>query len=277
MNYQHSYHAGNFSEVVKHSVLLLIQDYLQLKATTLCFIDTHAGMGFYDLKSVEAEKTQESVNGIQRLMKLSQHPPILQKYVQTVKNVQMDSEIRFYPGSPGFIYANRRTQDRLILNEYHPQIFQKLKENFGKKSNVVIHHRDAYEFLPAILPPHENRGLVIIDPPFEDKLESLALTELLQRSLSRWAHGIYLVWFPITALRAQPVVNIVQENNLRKFLIVKFSIDKVAAESKGLLGCQLLVVNPPWQLEKQLAELLPYLWDVFSIHREGSWSIESKF
>lgn len=275
MNYQHSYHAGNFSEVVKHSVLLLIQDYLQIKASPLCFIDTHAGMGFYDLKSVEAEKTQESVNGIQRLMSLSRHPVILQKYVQIVKDVQVDSEVRFYPGSPEFVYANMRSHDQLILNEYHPVTFQKLKENFCRKPNIAIHHRDAYEFLPAVLPPKEKRGLVIIDPPYENKMESLALVELLQRSLLRWAHGVYLVWFPLTALREHAVAKIVVENNIKKFLIATFSIDKIHAENKGLLGCQLLVVNPPWQLEKQLAELLPYLWDIFSLKKEGGWSVET--
>ncbi len=277
MNYQHIYHAGNFSEVVKHAVIVLIMEYLQNKPNPLCFMDTHAGMGVYDLKSIEALKTEESLSGIQSLMKSRQFPETLQKYVQTVLSLQKAEEIpeiRYYPGSPWFIYANMRPQDRLILNEYHPLVFQKLKENLEKKPQIFFHHRDAYEFLPAVLPPAEGRGLVVIDPPFENKNESLALIELLQKSLRRWSFGVYLIWFPITAQRQQAVSKIILENQIKKYLMVEFTIAKIDKENKGLLGCQLLVVNPPWNLDKKLSELLPYLWRLFSIEGQGGWSIE---
>lgn len=272
MNYRHIYHAGNFTEVVKHSILTMVIDYLLRKESPICYIDTHAGEGIYDLTSVEAEKTNEFTAGVVRLLNDPvQHPPSLENYLRILKNYQNGSRLHDYPGSPEFARRMMRSQDTVILNELHSETCKRLKQNFEGKPIVAIHCRDAYEFLPAVLPPSAGRGVVLIDPPFEQKDENDKIQLLLEKSLKRWAHGIYIIWYPVTTQRSWNLQAVTLSHQIKHHLWAGLTIAAEDPRAKGLIGCQLLVINPPWQLNERLAPLLKHLWEIFSIDRQGAW------
>ena len=272
MNYQHIYHAGNFADVFKHAVLVLIIEHLKKKDSGFCYIDTHAGAGSYDLTSPEAQKTGEALAGVQKIIQDSP-PACLQTYLELLKTDQSNHQLLTYPGSPLLVSRMLRPQDLMILNEFHPATHQKLKNNFNRQTQIAIHHRDAYEFLPAILPPPAARGIVLMDPPFEQKDEHEKIQAVLQKSLKRWSHGIYMIWYPMTTRGSSNLTAITNQYPNHHPIIAELIIaDKKYAES-GLIGSQLLILNPPWQLADTLRPLLKYLWTVFNVNGQGSYNV----
>jgi 23S rRNA (adenine2030-N6)-methyltransferase len=262
MNYQHAYHAGNFADVTKHSLLALLLQFLQKKETPYCYIDTHAGAGCYDLSSVPVQKTGEYRSGIQRLLDhRGKHPAVLMPYLNLLQqpNYCTDGRITHYPGSPEIAEKLRRPQDRLIFNEFHPHVHQVLKHHFARHHDLSVHHRDAYEFLPAILPPKEKRGVVLIDPPFEKQTEFQAINTCLHKALLRWPNGVYMIWSPITG-HTHPNPGAVALRHIEQpILQLDFTISPIIPKLSGLVGCRFWVINPPFQFEAQARELLQYL------------------
>jgi 23S rRNA (adenine2030-N6)-methyltransferase len=274
MNYRHIYHAGNFTEVLKHTVLTLILDYLRQKPAPFCYIDTHAGEGIYDLSSEEAEKTGEFNAGVMQLIRSDLgRPSVMNEYWEIISQFRTGDKITHYPGSPYIAYSLLREQDCMILNEFHAPTCQRLKQNFHHKSRIAIHQRDAYEFLPAIVPPPASRGVVLVDPPFENKEENLKINLALEKSLKRWAQGIYLIWYPISVVRSWNSEAAVLHSPVNKYLIAELTIQAQKPHAKGLLGCRLLVINPPWTLAGTLKSLLPHLWEIWNIDRQGGWKV----
>ena len=168
MNYRHKYHAGSFSDVIKHLVLTIIVQALQRKETPFCFLDTHAGIGLYELDSEEAQKKQEYQNGIAKLLLSDEKnfPEEIQQYLFIIKKYNTKDELHFYPGSPFIAESLSREQDQIILCELHKEDINTLKENMPRAKNIAIHHTDGYLGMKAFLPPKQKRGLVLIDPPF---------------------------------------------------------------------------------------------------------------
>lgn len=270
MNYRHKYHAGSFADVVKHTVLLQLLYSLQNKATPYTYIDTHAGEGCYNLHDEIAHKTGELQAGILRLQKDSRpRPDSVKQYLDIIDTSE------YYPGSPMIAAKAARAQDKIILNEKHPQTYQQLKQHFKSYKNVAIHERDAYEFLPAILPPKTQRGLVFIDPAFEDKLEMDHLAKCLQKCHQRWPQGIYLIWLPIVG-RSFYTANDLQHAGFSEYLTLEFSVKSQSDDAQGLIGSSFLIINPPWQIEESLKPLLAYLWDVLHIDANSGWDMVLK-
>lgn len=274
MNYRHIYHAGNFTEVVKHSILALIIAYLKQKSSAFCYIDTHAGEGLYDLNSEQARKTGEHHAGVMRLMQNDlQHPPQLHDYLQTLSHFKTGDQLTHYPGSPWLAYDLMRPQDRMILNEYHPEVCRQLKQYFYGKEQIAIHRRDAYEFLPAILPPPILRGVALIDPPFEKLEENDRIKMALEKALKRWPQGVYVVWYPITVERNWNIEAVALLPEINQYLIAELNIQSQGPQAKGLIGCRVLVINPPWTLADNLKQLLPHLWKIFSPQGQGNYRV----
>ncbi|MBS0349888.1 MAG: 23S rRNA (adenine(2030)-N(6))-methyltransferase RlmJ [Proteobacteria bacterium] len=251
---------------------------MKKKPNPFCYIDTHAGEGLYDLKSEAAVTTGEYLTGVQHFISSDMvFPEYLQSYLQVLQYYQVDGKQRFYPGSPFLASHLLRLQDKMIINEFHPSVYTKLKENFRRlpAGNIIpaIHNRDAYEFLPAILPDPIKRGLVLIDPPFEQKDEGIRIKLVLEKALKRWPQGIYLVWYPITALRKWDLKEVITYNQISDYLIVQMTIAKPQVNVAGLIGCQMLLVNPPWKIAEILNPLMELLWKTFSTNQEGGWEI----
>ncbi|MTJ81156.1 MAG: 23S rRNA (adenine(2030)-N(6))-methyltransferase RlmJ [Telmatospirillum sp.] len=259
MNYRHAYHAGNFADVVKHIALSLVLTHLRRKDTPFCVIDTHAGIGLYDLAGVEAGKTGEYQEGIVRLLATTGLPEGLAPYLAAVRAANPGwPDLRHYPGSPMIARESLRPGDRLALVELHPEDVISLRRLFGHDRQVGVHEGDAYQALKALLPPKERRGLVLIDPPFEVKDEFQRIARGLTQALKRWERGIYGIWYPIKD--PAPVERFLSE-------VAAFGLPCLTAEfyrqppdnPERLNGCGLLVVNPPWKLDEDLALLLPDL------------------
>lgn len=249
MNYQHLYHAGNFADVMKHCTLLLLLEKLRTKESAFAVLDTHAGNGLYDLESEKAKKTEEAGAGVLKLLDADIQSTILKTYLALVKNY-----LPYYPGSPLIVKSQLRTQDRLVLSELHEGAFTELKR-IMKHAQIELHHMNAYHALKAFLPPKEKRGLVLIDPPFEKTSEFDDLVKGMEQARERFAHGIYMIWYPI---KARPPVELfhqkMREVGFEKTLIAELLIYPDDTPAR-LNGSGLYIVNPPWQIEAAI-ELL---------------------
>ncbi|MBP2290624.1 23S rRNA (adenine(2030)-N(6))-methyltransferase RlmJ [Azospirillum rugosum] len=259
MNYRHIFHAGNPADVMKHAVLALIIDHLRAKPAPFCVLDAHAGIGRYDLDSEPARKTLEFKDGIGRLFGRPAPHPALQPYLDAVAALNPDGDLRWYPGSPRLARALLRDQDRLVVNELHPDDWQTLKAEFAGDRRVSVQHTDAYHALKANLPPREKRGLVLVDPPFEQPDEFARMAEGLATAHKRWPTGVYALWYPI---KERPAVwrfqEAVENTGIRKILMVELTWHPEDTHTR-LNGSGLLIVNPPWKLDETLRDMLPAL------------------
>ena len=278
LSYRHAYHAGNFADVHKHMVLSLLVQSLLHKESPFCYVDSHAGAGRYDLHAPEAQKNTEHQQGIQRLCQQNEIPEALRPYlaaVQAVNRPENKSAPRYYPGSPYIVRHFLRPQDRMVLTELHPTEFQQLRQEFANDPQVAVHHLDGYQGLKAFLPPPERRGLVLIDPAFERRDESAHMVASVQIALKRWTHGLYALWLPITnRAAAADFYNRLEKIGLRKILISELCV-RAPVTARQLNGSAMIIINPPWQLDKTLEGVLPWLNRMLAIDgEEGSHRVE---
>ena len=251
MNYRHGYHAGNFADVVKHIALIAILTHLKKKDVPFAVIDTHAGRGAYDLSGEQARKTGEAANGIGLLKNLS--PPLPEALAAYIECVGQGTA---YPGSPLIAARLLRPSDRLVAVEKHPEEAELLKQVLAPWRKASVELADGYARLPKLLPPPERRGLVLIDPPFEATDEFTSLADVLRTAHRRFATGIYLVWYPIKA--QSEAETFVGEALTTGAPALTIEIGIAAPEGK-LARSGLLVLNPPYGFETQMAEVLARL------------------
>ena len=276
MNYRHSYHAGNFADVVKHAVVALILDYLKRKDKAFCVLDTHAGAGRYDLAGEAAEKTGEWRNGIGRLWGHAGLPRELGPYLAAIRRLNRAGAgtLRWYPGSPRLARILMRPQDRLIACELHPEEAQALQREFAGDAQVRVQRMDGYQALKAHLPPAERRGLVLVDPPFEEKGEFDRMLAGLDEAWRRWAQGIFAFWYPIKAPEEiERFHKGVIDLGIKRVIAAEILV-RPADDSERLNGTGLLTVNAPWTLADDLARLLPHLAEAFADPGPGSARVE---
>jgi len=269
MHYRHRFHAGNFADVFKHTLLIGLIDALNRKDKPWCYVDTHAGAGEYDLADEGATRTGEWHDGIGRLVGWQQAPELVAKLLALVATENPDGTLRHYPGSPRIAQALARPGDRLVLCEKVPDVADALKHAL-RGAGVAVHVRDGYE-AHALLPPVEKRGLTLIDPPFERPDEFDAVAELLKKSVQRFSGGQYAVWYPLKNRHvAGQFVRRVARDCQRPLLDLTLSTD---APGEGQMrACGLLVVNPPFGFEAQAAETLQALTPLLAQGPRPSWT-----
>jgi len=267
MNYNHAFHAGNFADVIKHIVLVRILIYLQDKQAAFRVIDTHAGGGLYDLTGDEARRGGEWLTGIARLLqaRFSETTlPLVKPYLDIVRAFNPRAELKTYPGSPLIARALLRPQDGLTACEVEPNARKRLIASLRRDTHARVVDLDGWVALPAFVPPKERRGLVLIDPPYEQKDEFERLAEGFAQAYAKWPTGSYLLWYPINSRRAADslarhvaaVTNTGPQDG--KCLRLEFSVAPQTAET-GLTSAGLLIVNPPWTLAGELKAILPEL------------------
>ena len=269
MNYRHSYHAGNFSDVFKHVILIALLQSLMRKDTPFCYLETHAGTGCYDLLADTTQKCLEFKNGIEKIFSQKEPPDLIQQYLACVKKINPPDELRYYPGSPFFAKNIARPQDRIVLTELHAEDVQLLKNFFQHDKQVAIHHQDGYVSLKAFLPPKERRGLILIDPPYEKNNELMEIPSRLAQTLKRFETGVYAVWYPIKGRAQNQLFHQALKTSVhRPFLTAELCVydDDVATR---LNGTGMVIINPPWQLDETLKTVLPWLWQILSIEGRG--------
>jgi 23S rRNA (adenine2030-N6)-methyltransferase len=274
MNYLHTYHAGNFADVFKHVVLIALLKSLSKKEKPFFYLDTHAGTGVYDLFSLAAQKSKESESGIEKIIQQKKRPPLIKDYLECVyaTNPLKIPEIRFYPGSPAIAHYFLRSHDRMALTELHPKEYRVLEKHFSKP-HIQTKCMDGYTALKAFLPPTERRGLILIDPPYENPNEHRDLLEGLKLALKRFETGVYAVWYPIkdrTSL--ERFYGTLQKNITLPMMAVELSIYPETTPTH-LNGSGMIIINPPWQLDQTLAEVMPWLWETLSPPKQGQWQV----
>lgn len=266
MNYRHIYHAGNFADVFKHLLLSRALAYFNKKQKPYFILDTHGGIGRYDLTAEQASKTGEYENGIAQLLQDPHSPAFADDYLDAVKQLNDSGELRYYPGSPWLSHSMMRSQDRLIVCELHSEDGVALKHNLAVSksecSMQVLAPQNGYQAVVAQLPPPEKRGLVLIDPPFEQTDEFDQVVTALTKGLKRWQTGSYAVWYPIkdTVKTASFHQDVAAIKGIPKTLVIELMI-RAADSTTGLHGCGFVWLNPPYGLVNELDELLPYLRD----------------
>jgi 23S rRNA (adenine2030-N6)-methyltransferase len=267
MNYRHAFHAGGFADVIKHIVLVRMLTYLQEKPAAFRVIDTHAGAGVYDLTSDEAQRGAEWLTGIARLMQARFSEavlPLVQPYLDIVRAFNPQAALETYPGSPLIARALLRPQDRLTACEVEPKARKRLIDALHRDIQARVVDLDGWIALPAFVPPNERRGLVLIDPPFEQKDEFERMADGFAQALAKWPTGSYLLWYPVKSRRATDnLARQVAETagagaQPGKCLRLEFSVAPQAADT-GLISAGLLIVNPPWKLLGELKAILPEL------------------
>ncbi|QDZ12131.1 23S rRNA (adenine(2030)-N(6))-methyltransferase RlmJ [Devosia ginsengisoli] len=277
MNYRHAFHAGNFADVVKHLILTRIVEYLKRKPAAFRVLDTHAGVGLYDLAGDEAGRTGEWADGIGRLIDRGLSGPAAElaaPYLDAVRAQNPEGDLRFYPGSPFIVRHLLREQDRLFALELHPDDAEKLRENFAGDIQTRATHLDGWAALGTHLPPKEKRGLVLIDPPFEEKGEFARMVAGLVKAHQRWPGGIYAFWYPIKEpAEVEQFARDLKATGIAKILRIELTISASSTPPR-LHGTGMVVVNPPYTLEDEMCLALPDLAKLLADEGRGKWRLD---
>lgn len=282
MNYRHAFHAGNFADVLKHAVLTLVLAHQTRKPKPLRVVDTHAGVGLYDLSSPEAARTSEWRTGIGRLLgpdaaSIPEGPAhLLGPYLSAVRAVNAPDSLARYPGSPLIALACLRDEDRLVAAELHPNDAASLKASLAADKRAKVLAMDGWQMIRAVLPPKERRGLVLIDPPYEEAGEMQRAIEGLADGLVRFHTGTFMLWLPVKDRRAaarfkERILKL--ELPPEKQLWIELSTEAVET-SLRLVGCALLILNPPFGLADQLKALLPFLSERLATGPGAAYAVE---
>ena len=277
MNYRHAFHAGGFADVVKHLILTRLIEYLKLKPAAFRVIDTHAGIGRYDLTGDEAARSPEWRDGIARLLErpLPEAAAALAKpYLDVVRGENPGGGLTIYPGSPLLARKLLRAQDRLFAIELQPEDAAALGQVFAGDIQTRVIALDGWLALGAQLPPKEKRGLVLVDPPFEVEGEFERLVEGLVKAHKRFPAGVYALWYPLKDRRERDAfLGALVATGIAKMLRIEVTVRRPATPPL-LFGTGMIVVNPPFTLEAELKQLLPALASVLADAGRGGWRVE---
>ena len=267
MNYRHAFHAGNFADVHKHAVLARILLHLRGKPAAFRVIDTHAGAGRYDLLGAEASRSGEWREGVAQFWEAGRKGashPLLAPYLDVLAAFNPDGKLRVYPGSPLIAAHLLRPQDRLIACELEPRSAALLAGALRGEARAKALAIDGWTALGAYVPPKERRGLVVVDPPFEDAADFMRLPNALAAAHRKWPTGIYMLWYPITERGAPDAL----ARQFKKLGVPNILRSELALgpprEGAGLVGSGLIVVNPPFTLQADLQSLMPALGRILS-------------
>jgi 23S rRNA (adenine2030-N6)-methyltransferase len=249
MNYRHAYHAGNFADVMKHALLTLVIGHMKKKDKPFFLLDTHAGTGMTELGGEEAQKTGEYLQGIARLLDTPVPHPALAAYLDAVRKLG-GTPLTRYPGSPALMAHLARAEDRLAFCELHPEDAARLRANFRRDARVKSHEMDGYTALKAMLPPKERRGVILIDPPFEQRDEYARLAEALAEAHRRFATGTYLIWYPLKdpAVSGEFLERLAAGGPPRTLAL---ELQVMATDPMRMTGSGMILVNPPFVLTEQ--------------------------
>jgi 23S rRNA (adenine2030-N6)-methyltransferase len=277
VNYRHAFHAGSFADVIKHAVLCRILLYLRAKEAPFRVIDTHAGAGVYDLTSPEASRGGEWHGGIEKLLATPLPKPVaelLKPYIEVIDAFNDQGQLKLYPGSPAFARAWLRPQDHLIACELEPQAAMVLAHTFRRDLRIKTLEIDGWTALGAYVPPKERRGLVLVDPPFEEDNDFRRLADALAVAHRKWATGIYALWYPIKG-RPEPdaLAKRLRRLDIGKILRAELIVSPLSDPTR-LNGSGLILVNPPWTLAGELSTLLPALAERLGRDGKGSFKLD---
>lgn len=280
LSYRHAFHAGNHADLFKHAVFVALLRHLLKKDKAFWCIDTHAGAAQYSLVGDWALKNAEFESGISRLWGMKVLPPLLADYLELVRVFNHTSELRYYPGSPQLAVQLLRRKDALHLFELHSTEGDLLEKHFRggdakSRARVEVHRGDGFTGLLSVLPPPSRRGVVLIDPSYEDKQDYKRVATALREGVKRFATGTFMVWYPQVqrrdaAMLPDTLMNLQRTDWLHATLTVKHP----SADGLGLHGSGVFIINPPWTLPAMLKEAMPWLVKVLGQDAEAAFSLD---
>ena len=276
LSYRHAFHAGNHADVLKHIVLMQLLDYFNQKDKPYWAIDTHAGAGLYALDTGYAQQNAEYQSGISRLLARNDQPAAIAAYIGLIQQLNPTGALRVYPGSPWIAQQLLREHDQLRLFELHPTDSQLLDANFADAGRrVKVQNIDGFAGLKAAMPPAPRRGLVLIDPSYEEKQDYQRVPAALKDALKRFATGTYAVWYPLLQRHeAQYFVAALKNIPVNTWLNVSLTVHTPKADGFGMHGSGLFVLNPPWTLQAGLQNIMPYLSKVLGQDSSAGFVLE---
>ena len=273
MNYRHAFHAGNHADVFKHVTLARLIALITRKDTPFAYLDSHAGVGLYDLRGDQASRTGEWLEGIGRVWQAQSVPALLDDYLGVLRAMNPDGELRHYPGSPELARVLSREQDRLHLNEKHPADGELLKDNMRGDRRVAVHRGEGWFVPRALLPTREKRVLLLIDPPFEQPDELERCVQALDEAHGRMRQAIVAIWYPIKDRRQlKRFYQRLEKSAAPKLLRAELYVHN-PDDADRLTGSGLVISNAPWGLEEELRELLPWLAQTLG-QSQGGWTLD---
>ena len=259
LSYRHGYHAGNAADVLKHFILTYVLDYIKKKDKGFIFIDSHAGAGKYLISDPYMQKNKEYLQGIKKILQLKNDNIFLKKYLDLIKSINFNSELKIYPGSCYLAARSLRPNDNLYFFELHPKEFLNLKKNFENDSRVIIENRDSYQRLKKLLPPKEKRAVILIDPSYELKDEYEKVLEMLSDCYKKFPLGVYIIWYPVLkSKKSEKFIFNVLKKKYKNLSHVEMITDNL---NNGMQGSGLFILNCPWSIENDIKKSLETIFD----------------
>ena len=259
LSYRHGYHAGNAADVLKHFMLTYVLDYIKKKDKGFIFIDSHAGAGKYLISDPYMQKNKEYLQGIEKILQLKNDNIFLKKYLDLVKSINFNSDLKIYPGSCFLAARSLRPNDNLYFFELHPKEFLNLKKNFENDSRVIIENRDSYQRLKKLLPPKEKRAVILIDPSYELKDEYEKVLEMLSDCYKKFPLGVYIIWYPVLkSKKSEKFIFNVLKKKYKNLSHVEMITDNL---NNGMQGSGLFILNCPWSIENDIKKSLETIFD----------------
>ena len=259
LSYRHGYHAGNAADVLKHFILIYVLDYIKKKDKGFIFIDSHAGAGKYLISDPYMQKNKEYLQGIEKILQLKNDNIFLKKYLDLVKSINFNSDLKIYPGSCFLAARSLRPNDNLYFFELHPKEFLNLKKNFENDSRVIIENRDSYQRLKKLLPPKEKRAVILIDPSYELKDEYEKVLEMLSDCYKKFPLGVYIIWYPVLKnKKSEKFIFNVLKKKYKNLSHVEMITDN---SNNGMQGSGLFILNCPWSIENDIKKSLETIFD----------------
>lgn len=275
LSYRHSFHAGNFADVLKHIILIRILEHLSKKDKPFCCIDTHAGAGKYRLDSDFALKNREFDNGIAKLWQRDDLPDVVARYVALVKRFNKSGRLSCYPGSPLIAKQFLRKKDRLCLFELHNTEIKLLTDLIEPDKHIKVFHEDGLKRSLSLLPPVERRGLVLIDPSYEIKSDYQQVIETLTVMYKHFATGTYALWYPVVERSwIQRLERSISASGIKNVQLFELGI-RADSNMDGMTANGMIVVNPPWTLAAEMQQVLPWLAEVLGNHGQGFYRVQT--
>jgi 23S rRNA (adenine2030-N6)-methyltransferase len=263
LSYRHSFHAGNFADLLKHSIYIHCLEYMTQKPKSLRIIDTHSGAGIYSLNSSEARKNSEHLNGIEKIWNVTELPEIFESCRKQIMQFN-NKDHHIYPGSPALAMSFLRPIDQLFTHELHPADFRLLQNLLRSQKNAKVLHEDGMQSLLSLVPPPEKRALVLIDPSYEVKQEYQTVVSQLIKAYKRFSTGTYLLWYPVVSRsRIDEIEKTFKKSGIRNIQLFELAIAPDAQEA-GMTASGIIAINPPWTLWKAMEEALPFAVDLLS-------------
>ena len=259
LSYRHGYHAGNAADVLKHFTLIYVLDYVKKKDKNFIFIDSHAGAGKYSVSDPYMQKNKEYLQGIEKIFKINNDDIFLKNYLNLIKLINFNSNLKIYPGSC-YLAAKRLSEDdNLHFIELHPTEFLNLKKNFEDVSRIIIENEDSYKRLIKLLPPKEKRAVILIDPSYELKDEYEKVSKMLSSCYKKFPLGVYIIWYPVLSNKKSEsfVLNILKEN-YKNLSHIEMITDN---SNDGMQGSGLFIINCPWSIEKDIKKSLETIFN----------------